>query len=263
MPKIRARQHPLMVHVRVMRALFRREMLTRFGRTPGGYVWAIVEPLAFIFVLTAVFSLLAKMPPLGSSFVLFFATGYMGFMFYRATADFASQGVQFNKALLNYPTVTPYDTVVARASLQYLTNYTVSLLVFAGVFFVLELPVHIDVMLLFVTTLGATILGIGMAMTNAVLFMLYPIYERFFAIVNRPLFLISGVFFLPESLPNEVQAVLFYNPLAHYICLFRMAFYPEYHSTFLSLEYVWFWTIGLAFIGLAALTRHRHRFNEN
>ncbi|MEL6979464.1 MAG: ABC transporter permease [Pseudomonadota bacterium] len=255
--------HPMMVHLRVMRALFRREMLTRFGRTPGGYLWAILEPLSFILVLTGVFSLMAHMPPLGSSFVLFFATGYMAFTFYKATADFGSAGVQFNKALLNYPAVTPFDTVTARVILQFLTNYMVSILLFGGIFLFTDTPINLNVPLIFIATAGATLLAFGMAALNAVLFMRYPVYERVFGIVNRPLFLISGVFFLPEAMPTIIQDLLFFNPIAHYICLFRMGFYPEYQSTFLSIGYVWFWSIGLAFLGLAALTANRGAMAEN
>lgn len=255
-------RHPLIVHLRVMRALFRREVLTRFGRTPGGYLWAVLEPIAFVLVLTAVFSLIAHLPPLGPSFVLFFATGYIGFTFYRATADYASSAVAFNKALLNYADVTPFDTILTRTILQYLTDYAVMILLFSGIYTFLNLPVNLDIPLIFLATLGATIMGFGMAAINSVLFIRYPLYQRFFAIANRPLFLISGVFFLPEAMPDVVQSLLFFNPIAHYICLFRMGFYPEYESTFLSFSFLWFTTLSIAFIGLAILVKNSKRLAE-
>lgn len=51
--------------LRVIAALMLREMSTRYGRTPGGYVWAVAEPLGLIIVLGLAFELIAQAPSLG------------------------------------------------------------------------------------------------------------------------------------------------------------------------------------------------------
>lgn len=56
--------------IRNILALILREMSTRYGRTPGGYVWMIVEPMAGIMLLAVGFSLLLRSPSLGISFLL-------------------------------------------------------------------------------------------------------------------------------------------------------------------------------------------------
>ena len=63
--------------LRVLFALMVREMGTTFGRSWGGYFWAIAEPLGGILLLSLAFGLALRTPPLGSSFMLFYATGYI------------------------------------------------------------------------------------------------------------------------------------------------------------------------------------------
>ena len=60
---------------RTIAALMMREMATTYGRSPGGYLWALVEPIGAVAILTLLFSLAFPAPPMGKSFGLFYATG--------------------------------------------------------------------------------------------------------------------------------------------------------------------------------------------
>ncbi|WP_260008654.1 hypothetical protein [Leisingera sp. M527] len=63
-------------------------MSTRYGRTPGGYLWAILEPMAAILFLAIGFSLVIRSPSLGS-FLLFYATGFLPFNLYQSISALA------------------------------------------------------------------------------------------------------------------------------------------------------------------------------
>ena len=75
---------PRFRHLRVVAALMLREMDTRFGRAAGGYLWAIAQPLGAILLLAVAFSLMLRTPPMGTSFMLFYATGIVPFNMYRS-----------------------------------------------------------------------------------------------------------------------------------------------------------------------------------
>jgi ABC-type polysaccharide/polyol phosphate export systems, permease component len=55
---------------RAIMALILREIATTYGRSPGGYVWAVLEPAAGIALLTLIFSAGFRSPPLGTVFSL-------------------------------------------------------------------------------------------------------------------------------------------------------------------------------------------------
>ncbi|MBR9762451.1 MAG: sugar ABC transporter permease, partial [Rhodobacteraceae bacterium] len=60
-------------------ALMLREMATSQGRAPGGYLWAVLEPVAGITLMSLIFSLALRNPSLGVTFPLFYATGMLPF----------------------------------------------------------------------------------------------------------------------------------------------------------------------------------------
>ena len=66
----------LRTQLRVIRALIIRETRTRFGESRLGYGWALIEPIAHIALLSAVFAWLMKgQPPIGREFFIFYYTG--------------------------------------------------------------------------------------------------------------------------------------------------------------------------------------------
>ena len=67
---------------RAVGALILREMATTHGKSPGGFLWAIAEPVAAIALLSFAFSLIFVAPPLGRDFALFYATGFLPFFLF-------------------------------------------------------------------------------------------------------------------------------------------------------------------------------------
>lgn len=244
----------LKTHARVVSALLVREMATRFGRRPGGYIWAFLEPAAHIFLLTMLFQVFARAPALGTSFPMFFATGYLGFQFYQGVVNYVSGGLSSNKALLNYPNVAPIDTLFARFLLQIVTLAFVSIVVLAIIAQTLRSDLTLNWYYIFESVIAASLLGLGTAMLNTVLFLKSPFYESLYNIISRPLFLLSGVFYLPDSIPHPFQELLLYNPLVHVTMLFRMGFYPEYRAGVLDTEYLYGFITVVMLAGMTVFT---------
>ena len=71
---------------RAVAALILREMATTYGRSPGGYLWALLDPIAGLLVMTLIFTVMVQSPPLGESFALFYATGFLPFTIYNDIA---------------------------------------------------------------------------------------------------------------------------------------------------------------------------------
>lgn len=244
---------------RVLFALVMREMTTRFGRSAMGYLWALVEPVAFIALLSIVFSQIAHSPPVGRSFPLFHATGYIAFSFYNDIASLTGRSVNVNRPLLNYPAVTALDTVLARLILQALTGLAVAAIVFTGVLWAFDEPVHIaPVPLVMAFALGA-FLGLGVGLVNVTLFALSKGWEVAYGVISRPILFVSAVFYTFESLPRFAQEVLWWNPIVHLVGLMRTGFYPIYDGAHVSVIYVVSVALGLSVLGLVLLTLLSHR----
>lgn len=250
------------VFPRVIAALLIREMITRYGRTPGGYLWALLEPIGMVVLLSLVFSQFIHVPPLGTSFALFYATGYIPFHAYMDFSSNTSNALAVNRQLLHLPMVRPLDTIIARYILSLLTLVLTSLIIFGSMLYIIDDRTAVDPAPLLAALCLATLLGLGVGTLNSVIFLFFPVWQRLWAILMRPMFLISGVFFTLESLPQQVQEVITWNPVIHAVGLARSGFYPTYDAVYVDWAYVLFIAVTTFISGGILLHRHSGRFIE-
>jgi capsular polysaccharide transport system permease protein len=241
--------------LRTIVALILREMSTRYGRTPGGYLWTVLEPLAAILFLSIGFSLMVRSPALGNSFLLFYATGYMPFDLYGNLARTCRHAIGFSKPLLRYPAVTWIDAMMARLLLNGLTSVFNTFLLIGGILLITDARAMLDPEPILVALFLAILLGLGVGSINAVLTAFFPIWDIIWNVVNRPLFIASGIFFLYDDMPRYAQDILWYNPLIHIVGLMRQGFYATYTAAYVSELYVLFLSLGLTAFGFLLLAR--------
>ena len=237
-------------------ALMLREMTTTYGRSPGGYLWAVLEPIGAILILSMVFSLLLRAPSLGTSFLMFYATGYLPFTLYQSTANKVSRSIRFSKALLAYPGVTWLDAVLARFILNVLTQLTVAFLIFGGILAIVDTRTLLDYPAIAAAIALAAFVGLGVGTMNCFLLTRFPVWENVWSIVTRPLFLASGLFYLLEDLPPSAREILWWNPLIHVTGLMRTGFYPTYDASYVSVPFVCAVAGLMLTTGLLLLRRH-------
>ena len=242
--------------LRAISALMLREMESTYGRQPGGYVWAILQPVGMIVIFALAFSMLVHKPPLGTSFIFFYATGFLPFDIYGSMSTKVSSALTYSRPLLSYPRVTWIDTIIARILLNALTLLMVFFIVIFGIMLLYETRATLDI--------GPLMLGLGMAMTigagvgtvNCLLIGLYPVWGIVWGILSRPMFLVSGVVFLPEDMPTQVEKYLLWNPLIHVSGLVRRGLFSTYDAPYVSLSYGYGIGLVLCAIGLIFLRAH-------
>jgi capsular polysaccharide transport system permease protein len=243
--------------LRVLFALVVREMSTKFGRSWGGYIWAIAEPLGGILLLTVAFSFAFRKPPLGTNFAYFYASGIIPFFLFNHVSGGVSRAIDTNRGLLTYPVVRPLDAIFAKFITDFLTMFVVGVLLFTYIIVQYRLPVSIDPVPVFAGFLMMGLVGLGVGTLNCVIQGFWPTWRHVWNVLTKPLFILSGMFYTFESLPPQAQAVLWYNPLLHAIGLIRSGLFSGYKPIYISPLYV----LGIAgtcfVIGAYLVRRHR------
>ncbi|WP_407493669.1 ABC transporter permease [Pseudooceanicola sp. MF1-13] len=212
---------------RAIGALIIREIATSYGRTPGGYLWALLEPIAAVGLLATIFSIAFDAPPLGRDFALFYATGYLPFAFYSDLSHKIGVALRYSRPLLAYPSVTWADAITARFLLNSLTHLIVASIVISAMLVLSDQPAP-DILLCATGFLLAAGIGLGFGTLNAFLFEFWPIWERLWSILNRPAFILSGVLFLPDAVPPPFHDLIWLNPLVQAISFLRAGVYQGY-----------------------------------
>ena len=222
---------------RVVGALMLREMSTTYGKSPGGYLWAILEPTAGIVVLAFAFSLMVRSPPIGDNFMLFYATGVLPFGIFMELSNKVSSSISFSKALLAYPGVTFLDAILARFLLNALCQLLVSYIVMGGILLWYQPDLIFDPMRIVEAYALVMLLALGIGTLNCFLFSIYPLYRQLYSIATRPLMLVSAIFYSFASMPDNLQYWMWFNPIIHMVGLMRSGFYVQYDASYVSVTY--------------------------
>lgn len=231
-------------------------MGTSFGKSAGGYFWAIAQPLGGILLLSIAFSLALRTPPLGNSFLFFYSTGIVPFQLFSAMSGAVSSAISSNRGLLAYPVVSALDAVIAKFLLTFITNFLVAVLLIGGIILVTGAYVVFDWARIVAAFVLVSLLGLGVGTINCVLFGFFPTWKNIWSVLTRPLFIISGVFYIFESIPSAFQSVVWYNPILQCIGLMRSGFFGTYHADYVSVLYILGISLGCFMIGGYLIRRH-------
>ena len=249
---------------RVIHALMLREIKARFGRLKLGYFWAFFEPVMFVVILAVIFNVIGRDSPGGMPLTLFLATGIMGFIFFRGGFQFTMMSIRQNRALLTFPQVTPFELVIARAALEFVTLFIVFVMLFSAYAFVTNqsIPVE-DPLRVFGALIVMHLIGFGSGVMCSALVIVYPsIQELAGAFILRPSFFISGVFFTADMMPEEVRYWALFNPVLHGMETLRSGFFPGFESEYAVPVYPVVFALVVVFLGFLVLRAFRARIYQ-
>lgn len=248
------------IHVRVIGALVRREMRAHF-ESRIGYLWALLTPAlhlgAYILLLAVI---LKRATPLGTSTSLFLLTGIVPYFLFSKMASYVSTAIDANRPLLLLPPVKVLDVIAARLVLEATTFLFVSFVLFLILYLggVSDAAPH-DPLTLMAACALAIGLGLGIGLINIVLRSYIHNWMMFYGILTFPLWMFSGLFYLPEQLPQPFRAYVVYNPIMHIVLLFRTSFYPTYQAPYLDTPYAIGVIAAALALGLALMEVARRR----
>ncbi len=252
---LRPREKRRFKTLRTIFALLMREMAATYGRSVGGYFWAVAEPVAGIALLSIVFSLAFRNPPIGTNFAIFYTTGLLPLFLFNDVSAKTANSLVFSKQLLAYPGVTFIDTIFARFILSVATHFMIFVLLTSAILEYFDIRAILNFGAIFRSLAMAAAFGLGVGTLNCFLFLVFPIWRSLFSALSRPLFLVSCVLFLLESVPDPYRWYLWFNPVAHVTGEMRNGFYAGYDAVYVSEAYV-FGVSGVLFVlGLLLLKR--------
>lgn len=253
---------PRFATLRVIMALVLREMATSYGRSPGGYIWAILSPVAATAFISYIFSLGFRTPRLGDNFPIFFATGILPYNLFNQLSNNVAGAIGFSRALLAYPRVTYIDAIVARLSLAILTQLVVHAIILYGITTIWDTRTVFYVDRAAMSYAMCITLALGVGLCNCLLFTMYPLYRTVWSVATRPLFLFSGVLMLYETIPDRFKDYFWYNPVMHITGEMRGAFYLQYEAKYVTPTYVFSIAFVLIVAGLIFLRRYHRDMME-
>ncbi len=239
-----------------VKALFLREIRTRFGKFRLGYFWAILEPSAHLLVLLGIFGFIMHRTMPDISFPVFLLNGIIPYFIFSNITNRSVGAIEANQGLFNYRPVKPIDTIIARALLETVIYAAVYILLMVVVWMAGEYFEVINLLQL-VATWGLLILfSCGIGLIFMVVGRTFAETQKFLPILLKPLYFISCIMYPLHSIPKDYWPYILWNPIVHAVELSREAVMPGYVSDGVSLSYLALCSLVTVFTGIA-LYRNR------
>jgi capsular polysaccharide transport system permease protein len=223
---------------RVIGALLSREAKKRFGGNYVGLLTAFFEPLVQVAFFGLIFYATDRQGPHGAAIFPFMLTGVLPFHLFSKIMTMGMGAIDANKTLLSYPVLKPVDTVLARAVLEaliYIVSFTCLMII--SVYFEL-LPGIARFEYLFFAMLFAALIGTGMGILAAAVMSLTPAAKRFVPVVNRALFLTSGVFFSASMIPQFARDYALWNPMLNISEMARYGTFQNFPDSYFNVPFI-------------------------
>lgn len=239
------------IQLRVVHALFMREIITRYGRHNLGFAWLFVEPMIFTIGVATLWYYTRSAHGGNLEIVPFAIIGYSTVLLWRNASGKVGNAVNANTGLLYHRNVKVLDVFLARIFLE-IAGATISFLtlsIFAILFGAMSLPA--DLLRMLVGWFLLMWFSIGLSLVVGALFEMSEVLDRLWHAVTYLMFPLSGAAFFVYWLPDNFKTIILYVPMVHFSEMIKHGYYGEIIPTYESLSYMIWCNLVLTFIGLA------------
>jgi capsular polysaccharide transport system permease protein len=222
----------------VIYALLLRELSSRFGKSRGGFLWVLVEPIAHLLVPILIIGFLRQAMVPGVEYPVFLVYGFLPFLLFKAICLQIVDGANAG-GVLSYRQVLLMDVFLTKAMAHAIIEAVVFVLVLTGLallgFSVLpQRPVELVGVLLL-----TVLLAFGLGLLFAAISSIIPDMRAVIKILFLPLYFISGILIPVTRFPDGWAQWMAINPVLHVVELSRLSGLGAYQPTqYLSLGYV-------------------------
>ena len=240
------------VQARVIWALLMREVITRYGRHNIGFLWMLVEPIIFTLSVIAVWTYSGGLGHRTNLSVAAFAiTGYSSALLWRNPTNRCCLAIQPNLALMYHSNVKVLDIYIVRISLE-IFSMTMSFATL-GLFFIfigwMQYPE--DIMKVLEGWFMLAWFAAALAVTIGSLSELSEVTVKIWHPVGYFMFILSGVMFMVDWLPDSFQKIILYVPMVHGLELLREGYFGSAVHAHYDISYMATVCLCLTYVGLS------------
>ncbi len=239
-------------------ALALKELRVRYKRSVLGFVWALLNPLLMMLVLTVVFGTLLMRLSL-PHYSIFLLSMLVPWTFFAQGLSYSVESIVANAELLKKVRVARLVFPVA-AVLSNIINFLLSMIPLFLLILAMRFPIHWTWFYLPVPMVGLFLFTQGMAFIFATVNVFYRDVSHITQIILQAWFYFSPIIYSLDFISAHYRWLFKLNPLLYVLNGFRLSIYygllPSWPSMALSLGF----GIACLLIGFAVFRRYERVF---
>jgi lipopolysaccharide transport system permease protein len=238
-------------------ALALKELKIRYKRSALGFLWALLNPMLLMLVLTVVFStIMAINIP---HYAIFLLSVLLPWTFFAQSLAYAAESIVGNGDLIKKVRVAKLVFPVA-AVVSNMINLLLSLIPLALVVLIMRHPFHVTWLYLPVPLLALTIFTLGATFFFAAANVYYRDVAHILQIVLQVWFYVTPIIFSEEFFPAKYRWIFKLNPLVYVLHGFRLSVYYGMLPAFRSIAASFVCALCALVIGYTIFRKYQHEF---
>ena len=238
-------------------ALAMKELRVRYKRSVLGFVWALLNPLLMMIVLTLVFGTIMRFSI--DHYAIFLLSMLLPWTFFTQALTYSVESVVGNADLLKKVHIAKVVFPVA-AVVSNIVNFLLSLIPLALLVLVLRFPLHWTWIYLPVPMLGLFLFTLGTSLFLAAINVFFRDISHIIQIILSAWFYFSPIIYSLDFIPAKHRWLFKLNPMLYVLNGFRLSIYygllPQLTSVAMSLAC----GVAAVLIGYSVFRRYQESF---
>ncbi|MFR3807120.1 MAG: ABC transporter permease [Enterocloster bolteae] len=198
--------------------LVMRDLKVKYRRSFLGYIWSILNPLLMMILQTIIFSFMFRnnIP----NYPLYLICGNTLFTFFNESSNMGLTSIISNAALIKKVYIPKFIFPLSRVASSFVTM-SFSMVAVLIVMLFTGAPLHWTIVLFWVPLVFQLMFCCGMALLLSALTVYFRDMQHLFSVMTLGWMYATPIFYPLEQLPTNVQFLMKFNPMYHYINMFR------------------------------------------
>ena len=243
----------------LLKTSVKKEVRGKYKNSFLGVLWSFLNPLLQIAIYAIVFPLILKNNQ--ENYVIFLCCGLIPWNFFatsinRSAFSFVENGNIIKKVYFPRE-IIPISVVTSEA-----VNFLIASLIIVGfvIFGGLGITKYIILYPIILIVQYVLILGISMIISSVCVYL--RDLQHFVGVALQLFFYAAPIVYAPESIPQNYQWILKFNPMTYIINAYRNIFYNQTMIEIKPLIMVFFISIIICFIGYGIYSKLQKGFAE-
>lgn len=214
----------------IIHELVRQQLILRYRRTALGFLWTLVNPLMMMSITAAVFSRLFNMEI--KIYALYLFAGLIPWNLFSSMLTQSSIAYISNEGLMRKIYI-PRLVFPLSISIGATIDSCLAFFTFFVFFFVVGSSFSISMLFVPISYFMLYLFGLGISVGLSLFTVFFRDLQQVITVSLQALFFLTPVMYRQQDIGGLIGAIIYLNPMTHFIALFRG---PLYEQTLPSLE---------------------------
>lgn len=210
-------QH-LLNYIPLTKELVARDLKVKYRRSVLGYLWSLLNPLLMMCIMSYIFSTIFKSDI--PNFPLYLICGQTLWNFFNESTSMAMNSVVANGALIKKVYIPKFIFPISRVLSSFVTM-SFSLAAILIVMLFTRATIYPTILLFWIPLVFLFLFCCGIGLILAALATCFRDVTHLWGVATMAWMYMTPIFYDPGFLPENVRLTLSFNPMYHFLTIFR------------------------------------------